>query len=82
MYYIASLANLATAACSTEWAHRQDQWEGNNYVVRKEAEAHCFTTYFGRDFLSLRTTIFSGIKNHPNASMSCCSDDLAQLHEW
>ena len=28
---------------------------------------------FGRDFLSL------GIKNYPNACMSCCSDDLALL---
>ena len=34
---------------------------------------------FGRDFLSPRTTIFSGIENYPSASISCCSDDLAQL---
>ena len=34
---------------------------------------------FGRVFLSPRNTIISGIKNYPNASMSCCSDDLALL---
>jgi len=34
---------------------------------------------FGRDFLSLRTAIFSGVENYPSASISCCSDDLAQL---
>ena len=37
---------------------------------------HCI---FGHDFLSPRTTIFSGIENYPSPSMSCCSDDLAQL---
>ena len=31
------------------------------------------------DFLSPRTTIVSGIGNYPSPSMSCCSDDLAQL---
>ena len=34
---------------------------------------------FGRDFLSPRTTIVSGIQNYPSACMSCCSDDLALL---
>ena len=34
---------------------------------------------FGRDFLSLCTTIVLGIKNFPSASMSCYSGDLAQL---
>ena len=34
---------------------------------------------FGRDFLSPRTTIVSGIENYPSACMSCCSDDLALL---
>ena len=34
---------------------------------------------FGRDFLSLRIAIVSGIENYPSACMSCCSDDLALL---
>ena len=34
---------------------------------------------FGRDFLSPRTAIVSGIENYPSACMSCCSDDLALL---
>ena len=34
---------------------------------------------FGRDFLSPRTAIVSGIENYPMACMSCCSDDLALL---
>ena len=34
---------------------------------------------FGRDFLSPRTTTVSGIEKYPSSSMSCCSDDLAQL---
>ena len=34
---------------------------------------------FGRDFLSPRTAIVSGIENFPSACMSCCSDDLALL---
>ena len=34
---------------------------------------------FGCDFLSLCTTIASGVENYPSPSMSCCSDDLAQL---
>ena len=33
----------------------------------------------GRDFLSPRTTIFSGIESYPSASISCCSDDLTEL---
>ena len=34
---------------------------------------------FGHDFLSPYTTKVSCVKNYPSASMSCCSDDLAQL---
>ena len=34
---------------------------------------------FGRDFLSPRTAIVTGIENYPSACMSCCSDDLALL---
>ena len=34
---------------------------------------------FGRDFLSPRSAMVSGIENYPSASMSCCSDDLALL---
>ena len=32
MYYIASLAKFGNR-CSTVWARRQDQWEGNNYSL-------------------------------------------------
>ena len=83
MYYIASLAKFDNR-CSTVWAHRQDQWEGNNYSLsfrrmRKKIYAIFLQRIFGRDFLSPRTTIFSGIENYPSASISCCSDDLAQL---
>ena len=38
-----------------------------------------FTMYFECNCLSLHTTIVSDIKNYPSTSMSCCSDDLAQL---
>ena len=34
---------------------------------------------FGRDFLSPRTAIVSGIENYPSACMSSCTDDLAPL---
>ena len=34
---------------------------------------------FGRDFLSPRSAMVSGIENYPSACMSCCSDDLALL---
>ena len=34
---------------------------------------------FPRDLLSLPTVKVSGIENYPSVSMSCCSDDLAQL---
>ena len=34
---------------------------------------------FGRDFISLHTTVVSGIENYPSTCMSCCSDDLALL---
>ena len=47
--------------------------------VRKKIYTIFLQRIFGRDFLSPRTTIFSGIENYPSASISCCSDDLAQL---
>ena len=43
--------------------------------MRKNVMQHIF----GHDFLSPCTTIFSGIENYLSASMSCCSDDMAQL---
>ena len=57
---------------------------GNNYSLsfrrmQEKIYAILLRRIFGRDFLSLRTTIFSGIENYPSASISCCSDDLAQL---
>ena len=83
MYYIASLAKFDDRY-STVWAHRQDQWEGNNYSlsfrrIRGKIYAIFLQRIYGREFLSPRTTIFSGIENYPSASMSCCSDDLARL---
>ena len=44
--------------------------------VAKRVVLRCI---FRRDFLSLPTTNVSGIENYPSVSMSCCSDDLAQL---
>ena len=82
----ASYASLAKFGnhYSTVWGRRQDQWKGNNYSLsfrrmRKESYALFLQRIFGRDFLSPRTTIFSGIENYPSARMSCCSDDLALL---
>ena len=34
---------------------------------------------FGHDFLSVHTTIALGVENYPSPSMSCCTDDQAQL---
>ena len=34
---------------------------------------------FGQDFLSPRAKKVYGIEKYPSTSMSCCSDDLAQL---
>ena len=58
--------------------------EGNNYSLsfRRMWEKNLrffLKRIFGCDFLSPRTTIFSGIENYPSASISCCSDNLAQL---
>ena len=66
------------------WVHRQGQRKGKYFslycseeVARKlRVVLQCI---FGRDFLSPRTTVASGVENYPSASMSCCSDDLAQL---
>ena len=69
MYYIASLAKFDNH-CRTVWARRQDQWEGNNYSLSfrrmwKKIYVFFLQRIFGRDFLSPRTTIFSGIKTMP-----------------
>ena len=75
MHYIALLAKFGNR-CSTVWGRRQDQWEGNNCSLSyrrmwKESYALFLQRIFGRDFLSLHTTIFLGIKNYPSARMSC-----------
>ena len=72
MYCIASLAKFDNR-CSTVWGRRQDQWEGNNYNLsfrrmRKKIYVIFLQRIFGRDFLSLRTTIFLGIENYPSAT--------------
>ena len=65
MYYIASLAIAAA-------------WYG---LVGKANGSHVLQCILELDFLSPRATKASGIKNYPSASMSCCSDDLAQYSE-
>ena len=76
MYYIASLAKFGNR-WSMVWAHRQGQWKGKNYSLsfseeEKESYALFLHCIFGLGFLSLRTT------RYPSASLSWCSDDLAQ----
>ena len=83
LYYIALLAKFGNC-CSMVWVRRQGQWKGKNFSDSFLEEAAkklrvVLRCIFGRDFLSPHTTIGSGIKNYPCASMSCCSDDLAQL---
>ena len=45
MYYITLLAKFGNH-CSTVWAHRQNQWEGNNYSLSfrrmQKKSMHCF----------------------------------------
>ena len=49
-------------------------------VVRKRGDTNfVLQCIFRRDFLSPCATTALGIKNYPITSMSCCSDDLAQL---
>ena len=40
---------------------------------------HCV---FGRDFLSLHTTIVLGVEDSSSTSMSSCSEDLAQCYVY
>ena len=65
------------------WARMQNQWKGKNYCLSFSEETEklrvVLQCILGRDFLSLRTTIISGIENYSSACMSCCSDDLALL---
>ena len=70
MYYIASQAKFDNR-CSTVWARKQDKWEGNNYSLSFRRMREKFTRFFlqrifGRDFLSPRTTTFSGIEKYPS----------------
>ena len=63
---------------------RQGQWKGKNFGISFSEEAakkilHVLQCIFRCDFIFPRTTKVSGIKKYPSASMSCCSDDLAQL---
>ena len=53
--------------------------EGQEHLSFSEEVGKRLQCIFGRDFLSHRTTIVSGIQNYSRASMSCCSDDLALL---
>ena len=65
------------------WARKEGQWKGKNcnlsFSEEVEKKLYVLQCIFGHEFLSLRTTIVLGIENYPNASMSCCSDDLAQV---
>ena len=83
MYYIAKFGNC----CSMVWARRQGQWKGKNYSLPFSEKAdkmsrvvlHCV---FGRDFLSLHTTIVLGVEDSSSTSMSSCSEDLAQCYVY
>ena len=63
------------------WVHRQGQWKGTYFSLycSEEVASVVLQCIFGRDFQSPRTTVASGVEKYPSASMSCCSDDLAQL---
>ena len=69
---------------SIEWAHRQGKWKGKYFSLSFSEEVAkklriVLQCIFGHDFLSPRTTLVSSIENYTSPSMSCCSDDLAQL---
>jgi len=56
MYYIASLAKFDDR-CSTVWAHRQDQWEGNNYSLSfRRMREKIYATFYN---------VFSDVIFHP-----------------
>ena len=80
MYYIALLAKFGNC-CSIVWAYRPMKGQELWYFLfgggakKLHVVLQCI---FERDFLSPRTTKVSGIEKYPSASMSCCSDDLAQ----
>ena len=69
------------------WAHRQGQWKDKNFGISfmKEAakKVHVVLQCIFicpcvlQKFRVLKT--FPGVKNYPSASMSCYSDDLAEL---
>ena len=77
---IASLAKFGNC-CSMVWGCRQGQWKDFDISFSEEVVKSyvLFECIFGCAFLSPRTTKIYGIKNYPSTSMSCCSDDLAQL---
>ena len=53
MYYIASLAKFDNR-CSTVWARRQDQWEGNNYSLSfRSMREKIYTFFFYNVFLDV-----------------------------
>ena len=81
--YIALLAKFGNY-CSIVWAYRQAQWKDKNFGILFLEEAAkklrvVLQCIFECDFLSpcIYYNIY-GIENSPSASMSCCSDDLAQ----
>ena len=83
LYYITLLAKFGNC-CSMVWVHRQGQWMGKYFSLSFLEEAAkklrvVLQCIFGRDFLSQRPTIALGVENYSSPSMSCCSDDLAQL---
>ena len=77
MYYIVLLAKFGNC-CSIVWAYRDKNFGiffSEEGAKKLRVVLQCI---FERDFLSPRTTKVSGIEKYPSASMSCCSDDLAQ----
>ena len=82
MYYITSPAKFSNCF-SMVWVHTS-QWKGKYFSLSFSEEAAkklrvVLQCIFGRYFLSLCTTIASGVENYPSPSMPCCFDDLAQL---
>ena len=80
--YIISHQNLETAAAWYGFISKASRMASIlvfPFWRRRQRSYTLFYSVFGHDFLSPPTTIVVGIENYPSTSMSCCSDDLAQL---
>ena len=83
MYYIASLAKFGNCCRMVYGLVGKGNGRARTLVFpflrRLQKVMCCFKMYFRRDFLSPHPTKVLGMENYLSASMSCCSDDLAQL---